>query len=255
MRRFVSACVLAVAAIVALHASAPGPLPADLADIKLTATGTLTPKYALAASLRREGIQGLRAGRRQRHHRVALPHQGLSVRRRSAKERPLRVHGQGPRPGRSRSRRVESFTSSSSAILKTKCITRSSSRRATRCCTWRSTRRTSTASASRVKRSGNGIPTPARTSSAGGRGISWIPHSIDSARTAGEWLHGNSLSIGPRGNIMLSFHYLNQVISIATDWKIVEWRLGGVRPTITVPPDQQTSAPAHGRGNRAEPAI
>jgi hypothetical protein len=63
-----------------------------------------------------------------------------------------------------------------------------------------------------------------------------------SARTAGEWLHGNSLHVGPRGNVLLSFHYINQVISIAPDWKSVEWRLGGVRPTIAVPADQQTSA-------------
>jgi len=63
-----------------------------------------------------------------------------------------------------------------------------------------------------------------------------------SARTAGEWLHGNSLDVGPRGNILFSFHYLNQVISIAPDWRSVEWRLGGVRQTIAVPPEQQTSA-------------
>jgi hypothetical protein len=63
-----------------------------------------------------------------------------------------------------------------------------------------------------------------------------------SARTAGEWLHGNSLSVGPRGNIVLSFHYIDQVISITPDWQSIEWRLGGVRPTIAVPPDQQTSA-------------
>lgn len=63
-----------------------------------------------------------------------------------------------------------------------------------------------------------------------------------SARTAGEWLHGNSLHVGPDGNVLLSFHYINQVISIAPDWKSVQWRLGGVRPTITVAADQQTSA-------------
>jgi hypothetical protein len=63
-----------------------------------------------------------------------------------------------------------------------------------------------------------------------------------SARTAGEWLHGNSLAIGPRGNILLSLHYLDQVISIAPDWKSLEWRLGGVRATVTVAPEHQTSA-------------
>ena len=63
-----------------------------------------------------------------------------------------------------------------------------------------------------------------------------------SARTAGEWLHGNSLHVGPGGNVLLSFHYINQVISIAPDWKSIQWRLGGVRPTIAVPAEQQTSA-------------
>lgn len=63
-----------------------------------------------------------------------------------------------------------------------------------------------------------------------------------SARTAGEWLHANSLHVGPRGNILVSFHYINQVISIASDWKSIEWRLGGVRPTIAVAPEHQTSA-------------
>jgi hypothetical protein len=63
-----------------------------------------------------------------------------------------------------------------------------------------------------------------------------------SARTAGEWLHANSLYVGPAGNILLSFHYINQVISISPDWKTVQWRLGGVRATVAVPADQQTSA-------------
>jgi hypothetical protein len=63
-----------------------------------------------------------------------------------------------------------------------------------------------------------------------------------SARTAGEWLHGNSLHVGPGGHVLLSFHYINQVISIAPDWKSIQWRLGGVRQTIAVPADQQTSA-------------
>ena len=63
-----------------------------------------------------------------------------------------------------------------------------------------------------------------------------------SKRTAGEWLHGNSLYVGPGGNVLLSFHYIDQVISIAPDWQSIQWRLGGVRATVTVPPDQQTSA-------------
>ena len=63
-----------------------------------------------------------------------------------------------------------------------------------------------------------------------------------SARTAGEWLHANSLWVGPGGNTIVSFHYLDQVISIAPDWQSIEWRLGGVRPTIHAPEEERTSA-------------
>src|SRR5688500_6048719 len=63
-----------------------------------------------------------------------------------------------------------------------------------------------------------------------------------SSRIVGERLHAISLHVGPRGNILVSFHYINQVISIAADWKSIEWRLGGVRPTVAVAPEHQTSA-------------
>jgi hypothetical protein len=49
-----------------------------------------------------------------------------------------------------------------------------------------------------------------------------------------DWLHANSLSYGPRGNVLVSFHYLNQVISLSPDLKQIEWRLGGVGATVTV---------------------
>lgn len=56
-----------------------------------------------------------------------------------------------------------------------------------------------------------------------------------------EWLHANSLHVGPRGNTVLSFHYLNQVASITADWSAFEWRLGGVNATLPVPdPDRFT---------------
>ena len=74
-----------------------------------------------------------------------------------------------------------------------------------------------------------------------------------SARTAGEWLHGNSLSIGPGGNILLSFHYIDQVISIAPDWKSIQWRLGGVRPTIVGAEGSADLGAAHRR--RARPGT
>ena len=60
-------------------------------------------------------------------------------------------------------------------------------------------------------------------------------------RTGGEWLHANSLSIGPRGNILVSFHYINQIVSISADWQRFEWRLGGIRPTIPLSVEQQFS--------------
>ena len=49
-----------------------------------------------------------------------------------------------------------------------------------------------------------------------------------------DWLHPNSVRFGPRDNIVLSLHYLNQLISITSDFKNIEWRLGGVRNTIPV---------------------
>jgi hypothetical protein len=52
--------------------------------------------------------------------------------------------------------------------------------------------------------------------------------------SAADWLHPNSLSFGPRGNILVSMHFLNQIISIASDYQSVEWRLGGIRATIPV---------------------
>jgi hypothetical protein len=60
-------------------------------------------------------------------------------------------------------------------------------------------------------------------------------------RFAGEWMHANSLAIGPRGNVLVSSHYFNQILSLAPDWKAFEWRLGGVRATIDVPPEEQFS--------------
>lgn len=47
-----------------------------------------------------------------------------------------------------------------------------------------------------------------------------------------DWLHGNALSIGPRGNVLLSLHFLDQVLSIRPDFRGLEWRLGGVNATI-----------------------
>lgn len=60
-------------------------------------------------------------------------------------------------------------------------------------------------------------------------GADWAPRS----RTS-DWLHANSLSMGPRGNHVVSLSFLNQIISVASDFTELEWRLGGVNATILV---------------------
>lgn len=55
----------------------------------------------------------------------------------------------------------------------------------------------------------------------------------------GEWLHANALALGPRGNLLVSVHYWNQVFSVAPGWGPVEWRLGGVNATIPVPAGEE----------------
>jgi hypothetical protein len=56
-----------------------------------------------------------------------------------------------------------------------------------------------------------------------------------------DWLHANSVSIGPRGNVVVSLHYLDQVLSLTSDFGAIEWRLGGVRSTFAVDPVQASS--------------
>ena len=51
---------------------------------------------------------------------------------------------------------------------------------------------------------------------------------------AGEWLHANALAMGPRGNVLMSVHHWNQILSISSDWQRVEWRLGGTGATAPV---------------------
>ncbi len=51
-----------------------------------------------------------------------------------------------------------------------------------------------------------------------------------------DWLHLNSLSIGPRGNLIVSSPYLSQIISISSDYRSLEWRLGGPGTTLNVTP-------------------
>jgi hypothetical protein len=51
---------------------------------------------------------------------------------------------------------------------------------------------------------------------------------------SGDWLHANSLSIGPRGNVVVSFFWTHEVVSIAPGYQSLEWRLGGPASTINV---------------------
>jgi hypothetical protein len=48
----------------------------------------------------------------------------------------------------------------------------------------------------------------------------------------GNWLHGNGLSWGPRGNIVMSLRNADHIISIAPDFQSLEWTVGG--PTATL---------------------
>lgn len=49
------------------------------------------------------------------------------------------------------------------------------------------------------------------------------------ASAAENWMHANSLSIGPRDNIVMSSRNLNQILSISSDFEELEWRLSGPR--------------------------
>ncbi len=76
------------------------------------------------------------------------------------------------------------------------------------------------------------------------RWTSWDHFSVTDdrgPRFGTEWMHANALSEGPRGNVLVSIHYWNQIISLTRDWQEIEWRFGGVNATIAVPPDEQFS--------------
>lgn len=48
----------------------------------------------------------------------------------------------------------------------------------------------------------------------------------------GDWIHGNSLHIGPSGHVLLSSPWLNQVLAITPDFSALAWRLGGKNATV-----------------------
>lgn len=53
----------------------------------------------------------------------------------------------------------------------------------------------------------------------------------------GDWLHANSLSFGPRQNLLVSFAFLDQIVSISADYQSLEWTLGGPGSTFELAPD------------------
>lgn len=61
--------------------------------------------------------------------------------------------------------------------------------------------------------------------------IDWDTERDPNASPTG-WLHANSITVGPRGNVIVSFRTLNQVISIAPDFQSLEWRVGGPGATV-----------------------
>ena len=52
-----------------------------------------------------------------------------------------------------------------------------------------------------------------------------------------DWVHANSLAIGDHGNVVLSLNWLDQVISIAPDWRSIEWKAGGRGSSFKLDPD------------------
>jgi hypothetical protein len=59
--------------------------------------------------------------------------------------------------------------------------------------------------------------------------VDWGARSLDN-----DWVHANAIYASPRGSVLLSMHFLNQIASISADFSHIEWRLGGVRATVTV---------------------
>jgi hypothetical protein len=71
--------------------------------------------------------------------------------------------------------------------------------------------------------------------------------------TVGNWLHGNGINFGPRGNIVMSLRNADYVISIAPGFGSVEWTLGGPAGSLGIAPEDRfygqhfISEPTEGR--------
>jgi len=238
MRKFLSACLL-IGALASVVASAP--IPTDLQDIKITATGTLTPKYALVHLYAEQGFKGYAlvdsAGRIAWHYRTKDYPFGADRRKNGnfvfmdKGDGLVEVDRHGAIVHQLKQRDPENEMHHAIVVTPRDTVLYVAFD-------------TQDFAGKRLKGEAIWEWNP-DTGEDVKRWRSWdfMDPALDrSARTAGEWLHGNSLYLGPGGNILFSFHYINQVISIAPDWKSIQWRFGGVRPTITVPVDQQTSA-------------
>ena len=240
MRPLLSALLL-LGAIVTVGAHAPAPIPADLQAITFTATGTLSPQYALVHLFAEQGFKGYAlvdsSGRIAWHYRTKDYPFGADRRKNGnfvfmdkghglveVDRSGAIVHELMQRDPENEMHHAIVVTPRDTVLYLTFDTQDFAGKRLKGEAIWEWNPDTG----EDVKR---------------WRSWDFMDPALDrSARTAGEWLHGNSLHVGPGGNILLSFHYINQVISIAPDWKSIEWRLGGVRSTIAVPADQQTSA-------------
>jgi hypothetical protein len=241
MRRLLVCLVILGAASAAITAGQPEPIPDDLKQITITATGTLTPKYALLHLYAEQGFKGYAlvdgSGRIAWYYRTRDYPFGADRRHNGnfvfmdkgaglvEVDRAGRVvHALKQRDPENEMHHAIVMTPRDTVLYIAFDTRDFGGKRLKGEAIWEWNPDTG----EDVKR---------------WRSWDFLDPALDrSARTAGEWLHANSLHIGPGGNILLSFHYLNQVISIAPDWKTVQWRLGGVRGTIAVPADQQTSA-------------
>jgi hypothetical protein len=240
MRLFLSASVW-LGAMIVLGAAPPAPIPADLEAITFTATGTLTPQYALVHLFAEKGFKGYAlvdsAGRIAWHYRTK-DYPFAADRRKNGNfvfmdkgaglvevdRTGAIVHELKQRDPENEMHHALIVTPRDTVLYLTFDTRDFGGKRLKGEAIWEWNPDTG----EDVRR---------------WRSWDFMDPALDrSARTAGEWLHGNSLYVGPGGNILLSFHYINQVISIAPDWRSIQWRLGGVRATVSVPPDQQTSA-------------
>jgi hypothetical protein len=249
MRRFVSACVFAgviaaaaaALATAALAKVAPSPLPDDLQAIKFSTNGTLSPQYALVHLFAEKGFKGYAmidsAGRVVWHYRTKDYPFGADRRKNGNFVFMDKGHG------------LVEVDRSGAIVHELKQRDPENEMHHAIVVTPRDTVLylafdTQDFAGKRLKGEAIWEWNP-DTGEDVKRWRSWdfMDPALDrSERTAGEWLHGNSLYVGPSGNILLSFHYINQVISIAPDWKSIQWRLGGVRSTIAVDAESQSSA-------------